>query len=80
MAEVKKVIRDKELWEADMQDDDQDQKIVNQTQHKVDKVDAFFASDDDDDKDDEPKKPNVEKRAVLRDGRVPKLAKNFEKL
>ena len=74
MAEVKKVIRDKELWEADMQDEDQDEKIVNQTQHKVDKVDAFFVSDD------EELPANIEKRAVLRDGRVPKLAKNFEKL
>jgi len=35
--------------------------------------DAFFASDSDSEK-------SVEKRPVMRDGRVPKLAKNYEKI
>ena len=43
------------------------------TNHKIEK-DAFFASDS------ESEQEVVEKRPVMRDGRVPKMAKNFEKI
>jgi len=40
MAEVKKTIRDKELWEADVKIEDD--KVVNATAAKVQKLDSFF--------------------------------------
>ncbi len=67
MVAVKREIRDRELWDADVKIDDD--KVVNQVDLGKD---AFFASDSDD--------VIVEKRPVMRDGRVPKLAKNFEKI
>lgn len=75
MAEVKKVIRDKELWEADVEI--QDERVVKAATPNIQKLDAFFQSDD---SETEQNEVHVEKRAVLRDGRVPKLAKNYEKL
>jgi hypothetical protein len=44
---------------------------------KIEK-DAFFESDSS--SDEEVEKVEVEKRPVMRDGRVPKLKKNFEKM
>ena len=67
MVAVKREIWDRELWDADVKIDDD--KVVNQVDLGND---AFFASDSDD--------VIVEKRPVMRDGRVPKLAKNFEKI
>lgn len=67
MVAVKREIRDREILDADVVIDDE--KLVKQ----VDLAnDAFFASDSDD--------VVVEKRPVMRDGRVPKLAKNYEKI
>lgn len=67
---IKQEIRDKELLQADvqMQDDLKDnQRIVAE--------DAFFALASDS----EEAQPK-ERRVVMRDGRVPMLAKNFEKI
>jgi len=49
--------------------------VVNAVTQNVQKLDPFFQSDASSDEE-----VQVEKRAVLRDGRVPKLAKNYEKL
>ena len=73
MVAVKQEIRDRELWDADVKIEDE--KVVN-TVKKIDK-DAFFASDSDDSA---VEQQEVEKRPVMRDGRVPKLAKNYEKI
>jgi hypothetical protein len=67
MVAVKKELRDRELWDADVKIDDE--KVVNQADLGAD---AFFASDSEE--------AVVEKRPVMRDGRVPKLAKNYEKI
>lgn len=66
---AKQEIRDKELWEADVKMEDEH--FV--TNHNIEK-DAFFASDS------ESEQEVVERRPVMRDGRVPKMAKNFEKI
>ena len=63
--QVKREIRDKELWEADvkMADDFATQKNTDAVE-----ADAFFALES------EPSdEEHVEKRAVMRDGRVPML-------
>lgn len=77
MADVKKQIRDKELWEADHEDEVMERVI--KVEKAVDKIDPFFMEQASEDESVEAPK-EVERRAVLRDGRVPKLAKNFEKL
>jgi hypothetical protein len=77
MADVKKQIRDKELWEADHEDEVMERVI--KVEKAVDKIDSFFIEEASDEEIVEAPK-EVERRAVLRDGRVPKLAKNFEKL
>ena len=66
---AKQEIRDKELWEADVKMEDEN--FV--TNCNIEK-DAFFASGS------ESEPGEVEKRPVMRDGRVPKMAKNFEKI
>lgn len=77
MVAVKQEIRDKELWDADIKGEDE--KIVNSAiESKIEK-DAFFESDSSSD-DEVNEKMVVEKRPVMRDGRVPKLKKNFEKM
>jgi hypothetical protein len=81
LAEAKKNKRETEMMEADLEDDSNseveregaDDKIFKKN---VPKVDTFFIEDTGTASE---KKP-VEKRAVMRDGRIPKLAKNFEKL
>ena len=76
MVSVKKDIRDRELWDADVKIEDE--RVINaDTNSKVEK-DAFFASSSDED--DGITSKQIEKRPVMRDGRVPKLAKNFEKM
>ena len=76
MVSVKKDIRDRELWDADVKIEDE--RVINaDTNSKVEK-DAFFASSSDED--DGIASKQIEKRPVMRDGRVPKLAKNFEKM
>ena len=74
MADVKKSIRDKEMWEADHADEIAEK--ITKAEKPVDKIDPFFQEQSSD----EESEQEVERRAVLRDGRVPKLAKNFEKL
>lgn len=69
MVAFKQDIRDRELWDADVKIEDE--KVVQLT--KIDN-DAFFASDS------ESVHEAVERRPVMRDGRVPKMAKNFEKI
>ena len=44
MAEVKRVIRDKEVWEADVEI--QDEKVVKAHTQDIQKLDSFFQSDD----------------------------------
>lgn len=88
MANVKRSIRDKELWEADNHDEAMEQVVSKQK--AVEKVDPFFMNDADESNDEnqvsdkEEHKPKVfeiepEKRVVMRDGRVPKLTKNYDK-
>jgi hypothetical protein len=62
------------LWEADNQDEIMEKVI--KAEKPVDKIDPFFMDQSSDDE----KPMQAELRAVLRDGRVPKLTKNFEKL
>ena len=64
---AKQEIRDRELWDADVKISDE--KVVQVT--RIDN-DAFFASASD-----ESDVESVEKRPVMKDGRVPKLQKNF---
>jgi hypothetical protein len=66
MAEAKSEIREKELYEAD----NPDEKIVHKNSVQND---DFFAEDSSDTE-------GQEKRAVMRDGRVPKLQKNFDRI
>ena len=77
IVEVKKQIRQKEIEDADMQaedSDDVDQKVFKKDK-AIEKIDDFFAQESDGDKE-----VRVEKRAVLRDGRIPKFQKNVEKI
>lgn len=85
MASFKRDIRDRELWDADVKIEDE--KVVNAASGSVKiEKDAFFESDSEDvdaESDEEAFKfvpAPVEKRPVMRDGRVPKMAKNYEKL
>jgi len=64
------------LWDADIKGEDE--KIVNSAVESKIEKDAFFESDSS--SDEEIEKVVVEKRPVMRDGRVPKLKKNFEKM
>jgi hypothetical protein len=80
LAEAKKNKRETEMMEADLEGSNSevegegaDDKIFKKN---VPKVDTFFLEDTGV----ETEKKTVEKRAVMRDGRIPKLAKNFEKL
>jgi hypothetical protein len=57
------------LWDADVKIEDE--KVVQS--NKIEK-DAFFVSES------ESEDEVVERRAVMRDGRVPKLQKNFAKI
>lgn len=59
---AKQEIRDRELWDADVKIEDE--KVVQS--NKIEK-DAFFVSES------ESEVEVVERRAVMRDGRVPKL-------
>ena len=64
------------MWDADIKGEDE--KIVNSAVESKIEKDAFFESDSS--SDEEIEKVVVEKRPVMRDGRVPKLKKNFEKM
>lgn len=71
LADAKNKARELEMLEAD---DDQDHGGDNKIfQKDVPKIDPFFQEDG-------PSTFAGEKRAVMRDGRIPKLQKNYEKI
>lgn len=75
MANVKASLRDKELWEADasppedLSDEEEPAEKKKEKSHNL--FDPFFVDEDEDQDKEAP--IEVEKRPVMRDGRVPKL-------
>ena len=76
MANVKNALRDKELWEADasVHEDfsDEEEPAEKKKEKSNNLFDPFFV-DEDEDQEKEAREAEVEKRPVMRDGRVPKL-------
>jgi hypothetical protein len=76
MAHVKNALRDKELWEADasVPEDlsDEEEPAEKKKEKSSNLFDPFFV-DEDEDLENEALEAEVEKRPVMRDGRVPKL-------
>ena len=71
MVDVKQKIREKELMEADMENDAE---IVTKPQKVVEKVDPFFRVQEDNEKADNVMQ-NLEKKVVLRNGNIVRVRK-----